>query len=66
MIYSALFILYSIGSMFVMGMAVLFPFAFGMKDCPPTFVIVEIYVLTLIIMVTQEKCITFFRNKLQF
>lgn len=55
-----LFIIYCITSIFIIGIAMFFPFAIGMKDAPPTWIAWILYPITLVICATQNMVLKYF------
>lgn len=58
---TALFIVYSIVSVFIMGWAILYPLMIGVKDFP-TWSVWIVYPLTILIMASQKKVLDWFFN----
>lgn len=54
---------YTAGALFTLGLAMLYPFAFGMKDFP-AWTCWIVYPLTLIIIATMDKVHEFFNKQL--
>lgn len=56
-------IAYGFTSLMVLGLAILMPFGYGMKDAPPLWTAWILYPLALLIMGSQEVCIKYFNDK---